>query len=153
MHCAFNTFFHHTASHFVRVVDIPVVVIVVCVATARADELCKTVPALLSREEAGIFKLFANVRAKDPLADATHTEIVVADELMTRIKIPVGRYREILIPGSARRNALRKARSPFQIHVEMEEIKALAFGVSFQIRVTEIFIFLFNDGQMLVLDL
>ena len=50
MHRALNALFHHAAGHFVRIVDIAVVMVVVRVAPARADELRKTIPALFTGE-------------------------------------------------------------------------------------------------------
>ena len=109
MHSAFHAFLHHGAGRFIRLVDIAVEMVIICIATARTDEFCETVFAFLAREQTGIFELFTNIGTGDPLADATHTEFFVPCKLMARIQIAVGRNGEILVAGAARGNALGKA--------------------------------------------
>ena len=135
MHRAFDTLFHHCASHFVRIVNIAVVVIIVRVTSARADKFRKAIPTFFTGEQAGIFKLFPNVRTDDALAYAPHTEVGIPYKLMAGIQIAVGRNGEILVACAARGNPLGKARTALQIHVEMEEIKAFPFRVFLQVRI------------------
>ena len=109
--------------------------VIVRAAPARTDKFRETVFAFFTGEQAGIFKLFPNVRTDDALAYAPHTEVGIPYKLMAGIQIAVGRNGEILVACAARGNPLGKARTALQIHVEMEEIKAFPFRVFLQVRI------------------
>ena len=113
MHCAFHPFFHHRASRFVGIVDIAVEVVIIRAAPARADEFCKAILAFFTGEQAGIFKLFSDIRTRNSLVYVTHFKGGIARELVAGINIAVGGYREIFVTRSARRNALGKTGSAF----------------------------------------
>ena len=110
MHSALYPLFHHCTGNFVRLVDIPVVMIVVRIAAARANEFRKTILTFLPRKQAGIFEQLTRVVADYPLVHAAHTEFVVAHELMTGIQIPVRRNRKILVTCAASGYPFRKTR-------------------------------------------
>ena len=130
MHRAFDTLFHHTAGNLIGIVDIPVVVVIVGIATTRANEFCEAITAFFTGEQARVFELFTDIRAHNPLGYAAHTEFVVSDKLMAGVQIAVRGNGEILVAGTARGNTLRKTRPAFQIHVKMEEVKPFPFGIA-----------------------
>ena len=127
--------------------------VVVRVATARTNKFRETVLAFFTREQTGVFKLLSDIGTGNSLVYATHFKVFVACELMAGIQVAVGRYREILVTRTARGNAFGKTGSALQVYVEMEEIKALARLMAFQIFLAKIFVFFFDCGNMLVLDL
>ena len=130
MHSAFHPLFHHCAGRFVRLVHVAVEIVIVRAAPARTDKFRKTVFAFFTGEQAGIFELFPNVGTGNPFVHVAHFELLVPCELVARIQIAVGRYREIFVTRSARGNALGKTRTAFQIDIEMEEIEPFPFGVA-----------------------
>ena len=85
VHSTFNALLHHRASDFIRIIDVAIEMIVVCVATTRTNELCKAIIALFTREQAGIFELFTNIRSLNPRKYAAHTEFFVDCKLMTGV--------------------------------------------------------------------
>ena len=153
MHCAFDAFFHHCAGHLIWFVDVAVVVIIVRAAPARADEFCKAAVALFAREQAGRCEFFADVRADDPLPYAAHAKILITRKLMAGIEVAVGHNGEVFIARAARRDALLKTRSAFEVDVEVEEGKALSFRFAADVFVAELFILCLDDGKMFLFDL
>jgi hypothetical protein len=113
VHSAFDTLFHHTASYFVRLVNVAVEVVIIRATTARTNELCKAIFAFFTGEQARIFKLFSDIRTRNSLVYVTHFKGGIARELVAGINIAVGGYREIFVTRSARRNALGKTGPAF----------------------------------------
>ena len=125
VHRALDALLHHGARHGVRLLDIAVVVIVVCAAPARADELRKAVFALLAREEAAPRKLGADLFIERAFKDAAHLPLIIPRELVAGVDVAVRDDGEVLVPRAAGGNALRKARPAFKVDVEVEEVEAL----------------------------
>ena len=130
MHSAFHALFHHCAGNFVRLVNIPIEVVIVRAATARANEFCKAVFAFFTREQTRIFELFTKLGSGDTFAHAAHFKLGIACKLLAGIQVAVGGDGKIFVAGPASRNAFGKTRPAFQVDVEMEEIEPVPFRVT-----------------------
>ena len=152
-HGAFNALFHHGAGHLIGFVDVPVEVIVVRIAPARADELRKKVPALLAREETALRELRPYLGVQFALKDVAHLPFFFARELVAGIDVAVRDDGEILVPRAAGGDALFKAGSPLEVDVEVEEIESFPLLFPLDVLVAEDFVLLRDLREMFLFDL
>ncbi len=68
---------------------------------------------------------------------------------MAGIDVAVGDDGEVLVARAARRDALLKAGTAFEVDMEMKEGKALPLRLAADILVAQLFILRFDDGQVL----
>lgn len=72
VHSAFYTLFHHSASYGIGFVHIARKVIIVCAATAAANEFRKAILAVLAREKTGICEFFPYGFVQNPVKHIAH---------------------------------------------------------------------------------
>lgn len=151
MHTALYTLFHHIAGNAVRLVHIAGEVIIVCTASAAANEFGKAAFAVLTRKKTVGGELFADLPVESAVVHVAHKKIFIAGKLVTGINVAVRHDGKIFVAGTAGGNFLLQAYPTFQIYIEMEKVKAFALFVFIQILVAQYFVLVEDTRKMLCL--
>ena len=106
MHAALYALFHHFAGDGIGLLYVAAEVIIVCAASAAADEFGKALVAVAASEQAGRGKFFAYPTIQRAFVHIAHSERGVTRKLVAGVDVAVGHHRKIFVARTARRYAL-----------------------------------------------
>ena len=115
---------------------------------AAAEEFCPTVAAFFLTENVRAAEFFRQLGIFHAIKYVAEHVVFASGELMARIEIAVGRHCKIFMTGTAAAESFGYARAVFEVDIEMEEEKAFAFFLAFQIDFREFIVFGENRRQV-----
>ena len=144
LHCnsTFQALFLNLTAGFIWLANISVEQIRIGMTPTGAEKPRPAIPAFFLIQHMALTEILRPMLVSYPLIQGAKTIFFPAYKLMTRIQIPILRYRKIFMASPTARKSFSYTWAIGQIHIEVEEEEPLPLSPALQICLYQLIIFL-----------